>query len=267
MDHQDVRQAASKASDHPALEAAARVGYATSGLLHLLIGWIALQVAFGGSGGKNADQSGALASLASNGAGKAALWVGVVGFLGLAIWQVADGLVGHPGDDKDAWGGRAKAGGKAVVYLALAWSAFQFARGKSSNSRSQSVDFTAKLLDKPGGRALVVVIGLAIIGIGVYHVYKGAKKKFLQDLQDHPGTWATRAGRVGYIAKGVALVIVGFLFAAAGVHKQAKEASGLDGALKSLRDQPFGPALLVVMAIGFAAFGLYSFSRAKHAKV
>ena len=82
-----------------------------------------------------------------------------------------------------------------------------------------------------------------------------------------PGTWATRAGRVGYIAKGVALVIVGFLFAAAGVHKQAKEASGLDGALKSLRDEPFGPALLVVMAIGFAAFGLYSFSRAKHAKV
>jgi hypothetical protein len=266
MDHQDVKQAASQASDHPALEAAARVGYATSGLLHLLIGWITLQVAFGG-GGKNADQSGALSSLAGNGAGKAALWVGVVGFLGLAIWQVADGIVGHPGDDKDAWGGRAKAAGKAIVYLALAWSAFQFARGKSSNSRSQSVDFTSKLLDKPGGRALVVVIGLAVVGVGVYHVDEGAKKKFREELQDHPGTWATRAGQVGYIAKGVALVIVGFLFVAAGVHKQAKEASGLDGALKSLRDQPFGPALLVVMAIGFAAFGLYSFSRAKHAKV
>ena len=267
MDHQDVKQAASRASDHPALEAAARVGYATSGLLHLLIGWITLQVAFGGNGGKNADQSGALASLAGNGAGKAALWVGVVGFLGLAVWQLADAVVGHPGGDKDAWGGRAKAAGKAVVYLALAWSAFQFARGRTSDSRSQSVDFTAKLLDKPGGRALVVAIGLAIIAVGVYHVHKGWTKKFLQDLQDHPGTWATRAGRIGYIAKGVALVIVGFLFAAAGVHEQAKEATGLDGALKSLRDEPFGPALLVVMAVGFAAFGLYSFSRAKHARV
>jgi hypothetical protein len=266
MDHQDVKQAASKAADHPALEAAARVGYATSGLLHLLIGWITLQVAFGG-GGKNADQSGALASLASNGAGKATLWVGVVGFLGLALWQVADAIVGHPGDDKDAWGGRAKAIGKAVVYLALAWSAFNFARGKASNSRSQSIDFTAKLLEKPGGRALVVIVGLAVIGVGIYHVYKGAKKKFLQDLKDHPGTWATRAGRVGYIAKGIALVIVGILFVAAGVHKQAAEATGLDGALKSLRDQPFGTALLVVMAVGFAAFGLYSFSRAKHARV
>lgn len=266
MDHQDVKQAASKAADHPALEAAARVGYAVSGLLHLLIGWITLQVAFGG-GGKNADQSGALASLAGNGAGKAALWVGVVGFVGLAIWQVADAVVGHPGQDKEAWGGRAKAVGKAVVYVALAWSAFNFARGRSSDSRSQSVDFTAKLLEKPGGRALVVVIGLGVIGIGIYHVYKGAKKTFLQDLQDHPGTWATRAGRVGYVAKGVALVIVGFLFVAAGFHKQAKEATGLDGALKSLRDEPFGPVLLVIMAVGFAAFGLYSFARAKHAKV
>jgi hypothetical protein len=266
MDHQQVTRAASQASNNSALEAAARVGYATSGLLHLLIGWIALQVAFGGSG-KNADQSGALASLAGNGAGKAALWVGVVGFLGLAIWQLADALVAHPGGDKDAWGGRAKAVGKLVVYLALAWSALQFARGRSSDSRSQSVDFTATLLEKPGGRALVIVIGLVVIGVGIHHVYKGAKKKFLEDLKDHPGTFATRAGQIGYIAKGAALGIVGFLFAAAGIHKQAAKASGLDGALKSLRDEPFGTVLLVLMAAGFAAFGLYSFARAKHAKV
>ncbi len=265
MDGHDVKQAASEASDHPVLETAARVGYATSGLLHLLIGWITLKIALGKSG--HADQSGALASLASNGAGKLALWIGVLGFLGLAIWQVADAIVGHPGDDKDAWGGRIKAGSKAVVYLALAWSAFGFARGKQSNSRTQSVDFTASLLDKPGGRILVIVIGIVVIAVGVYHVYKGAKKTFLKDLVDHPGTWATRAGQIGYIAKGVALVIVGLLFAAAGFHKRAKEASGLDGALKSLRDQAFGTTLLVIMALGFAAFGVYSFARARHAKV
>ena len=161
----------------------------------------------------------------------------------------------------------------AVVGLMLAGTAacthmrMPLTRAQVEKTPNACVDFTASLLDKPGGRVLVIIIGIAVIAVGAYHVYKGAKKKFLQDLQDHPGTWATRAGRVGYIAKGVALVIVGFLFCAAGVHKQAKEASGLDGALKSLRDQPFGPALLVVMAVGFAAFGLYSFSRAKHAKV
>ncbi len=268
MSHHDVTRAASRASDHPALETLARVGYAVSGLLHLLIGWITLQVALGGGGGgKNADQSGALESLAGNGLGKATLWLAVLGFVGLAIWQLADAVVGHPGDDAEAWGGRAKAGGKAVIYLALGWSSFNFARGKSSNSRSQSVDFTAKLLEKPFGRTLVVVIGLAVIAVGAYHVYKGAKKKFLDDLETNPGTWATRAGQVGYIAKGAALAIVGILFVGAGLHKQAKEASGLDGALKSLSDKPFGTTLLVLMAVGFAAFGLYGFARAKHAKV
>jgi hypothetical protein len=268
MDGHDVKQAATRASDHPALQAAARAGYATSGLLHLLIGWIALQVAFGGGGGgKNADQSGALASLAGNGLGKLLLWLGVIGFLGLALWQLTDAVIGHPGKDSEAWADRAKAAGKAVVYLALGWSAFRFARGSSSNSRAQSVDFTATLLHKPGGRVLVVLIGAGVVVVGGYHVYKGAKKKFLEDLQGNPGRFATRAGQVGYAAKGVALVIVGFLFVAAGLHQQAKEATGLDGALKSLRDQPFGVVLLVVMALGFAAFGLYSFARAKFAKV
>lgn len=266
MNTHDLTRAASRASDHPTLEAAARVGYAVSGLLHLLIGWIALQVAFGSSG-KNADQSGALSSLAQNGLGKLLLWVGVVGFLGLALWQAADAIVARASSDKDLWAHRLKSGGKAVVYLALAWSAFSFARGKQTNSKTQTVDFTAKLLQEPGGRILVVLIGLAVIAVGIYHVHKGWKRKFLQDLEDHPGPWATRAGRIGYIAKGAALVIVGILFAAAGLHQQAAQATGLDGALRSLRNQPFGPVLLSAMALGFAAYGLYSFARAKHAKV
>jgi hypothetical protein len=266
MDGHDVKQVAREASDHPALEGAARAGYAVSGLLHLLIGWIALQVAFGHSG-KNADQSGALGSLAHNTLGEVLLWLGVVGFLGLAVWQVADAIVGHPGEGKDAWAGRTKAVAKALVYLALAWSTFTFARGRTSDSKSQSVDFTSSLMEKPGGRFLVVVVGLVVLGVGAYHVHKGWSRKFLRDLEEHPGTWATRAGRVGYIAKGVALGIVGILFCAAGIHHNATEATGLDGALKSLRGQPFGTVLLVAMALGFAAFGLYSFARARHAKV
>lgn len=261
MSRHDVERAASRARDNPALEGAARVGFVVSGLLHLLIAWIALQVAFGGSGGKQADQSGALATLAGNGLGRALLWLAVAGFLGLALWQLTEAVVGPGAAD------RLKAGGKLVVYLALAWSAFSFARGSSKNSRSQSVDFTATLLGKPGGRLLVILVGLGVLVVGAYHVYKGWTKKFLEDLSDHPGTWATWAGRVGYIAKGVALAIVGVLFVSAGVHKRAKEAAGLDGALKSLLDKPLGPVLLVAMAVGFAAYGLYSFARARHARV
>jgi hypothetical protein len=264
----DVISTARQASDHPALETAARVGYAVSGLLHLLIGWIALQVAWGmGGAGKNADQSGALQSLAGNGAGKLALWVGVIGFLGLGLWQLADAAFGHPGSDKDAWMGKVKAFSKAVVYLALAWTTFRFASGGSSDSKSQTMDLTQTLMSKPGGRWLVGIVGLVVIGVGVYHVWKGATEGFLRDLEDDPGTWPVRAGVVGYIAKGVALAVVGGLFCLAALHANPKEAKGLDGALRTLKDQPFGPGLLTAVALGIAAYGIYSFSRARHAKV
>jgi hypothetical protein len=266
MDEHDVKRVAHRASSNPALEAGARAGYAVTGVLHLLIGWIALQVALGNTS-KNADQSGALASLADNALGRVLLWVAVVGFLGLALWQLVDAAVGHPGDDKRAWADRGKAVAKAILYLVLAWYAFSFARGVSKDSKEQTVDFTASLMDKPGGRFLVVLVGLVVFGVGGYHVYKGWRKKFLEDLEEHPGRWATRAGQVGYVAKGVALAIVGVLFCTAGVHGNAREATGLDGALKTLRDEPFGTVVLVVIALGFAAFGLYSFSRARHAKV
>jgi hypothetical protein len=266
MDGHDVKRVAHQASRSPALDAGARAGYAVSGLLHVLIGWITAQVALGNSA-KDADQSGALAALAGNSLGRLLLWVAVVGFVGLALWQLVDAVVGHPGGDARAWGDRGKALAKAILYLALAWSAFSFARGASKSSSKQTVDFTSTLLDKPGGRFLVVLVGLVVVAVGAYHVHKGWRKKFLEDLEDHPGRWPTRAGQLGYVAKGVALAIVGFLFGAAGIHGNAQEATGLDGALKSLRDEPLGTVLLLVMALGFAAYGLYSFSRSRHAKV
>jgi hypothetical protein len=266
VDTHDVKLAAARATDHPALEAAARTGYATSGLLHLLIGWVALEVALGRSS-KPADQSGALSELAGNTVGTVVLWVGVVGFLGLGVWQAADLVLAHGTDAREVWARRAKSLAKCVVYLVLSWTAFSFARGQARSSRSQTVDFTATVLRKPGGASLVVVVGLVVIAVGLYHLYKGWTKGFLRDLEDHPGTWAVRAGQVGYIAKGVALGIVGMLFVAAGLHRSPGEASGLDGALRTLRDKPFGTGLLVAMAVGFAAYGIYSFSRARHAKV
>lgn len=262
MDTNDVKSAASRANDNPALENAARLGYATSGVVHLLIGWLAIQVALE-DGQKSADQSGALQSLAENPLGRVALWLAVVGFVGLAIWQVSEAVIGR-GKTSD----RVKAGAKAVVYAFLAVSAFTYAKGSSGQSSSQqSVDFTSTLMGQPAGRVLVGAVGVAVIAVGGYHVYKGWTKKFLEDLEGHPGRWAVNAGRFGYIAKGIALAVVGLLFVLAAVNSNADEATGLDGALHKLRDAPFGVALLVVVALGFVSFAIYSFARARHAKV
>lgn len=258
-----MKTAAHRAGDSKPLEWGARLGYAVSGLLHLLIGWIALKVAWS-SGGGSADQSGALGTLARSPGGPLVLWVAVVGFALLALWQLTDAVTGGSGGEASD---RAKAAGKMVVYAALAWTALKFASGSSTSSRAQTEDFTATLMQHSGGRLLVGAIGVAVVGVGGYHVYKGWAKRFLQDLQEHPGDWAVQAGRAGYIAKGVALVVVGFLFLVAAVRKAPSKASGLDGGLRTLREAPAGTWLLSLVAVGIAAYGVYCFARARYGRV
>ena len=257
---------ARKAADNPWLERAARVGFVVSGLLHILIGYIAVQVAWSRPNAR-ADQSGALGMLSRHSWGDVVLWVGVVGFAALGVWQLTEALLPRVGDIKDQLGERAKALAKGVVYLVLAVTTLSFARGTGSSSSKQSRDFTASLMAHPGGRVLVVVVGLAVIAVGGYHVYKGVKKKFCEDLVGDPGPVVEHLALAGYVAKGIALGIVGVLFCVAGLRHQPSKASGLDGALRTLREQPLGGVLLTIVALGFAAYGLYSFARARRARL
>jgi len=246
-------------------ELAARGGYAVSGVLHVLIGVLAVQVALGG-GGESADQSGALAQIADTPFGGAMLWVGAVALLALAAWQAAEAIRGR-GEKSD----RAKSAAKAVVYLALAVSAAAFAMGSGSSSEGQTQDATAGLMEAPGGRALVVVVGLGVVAVAVYHVIKGIRQKFLQDLRGVPrgqaGNAVTKAGTVGYVAKGVALALIGFAFVIAGITSDPAQAQGLDGALHELRDQPAGVAALIAVGLGLACYGAYSFVRSRYARM
>lgn len=245
-------------------ELGARAGYAASGLVHVLIGVLAAQLALGSSSG-SADESGAFAAIAANPFGAVVLWFSVVAFVALAAWQAAAALSGAAGEATD----RVKAGAKAVVYLALAFTAFSVVRGGSGGG--QTSDATATLMQSTGGRLLVGAIGLGVLAVGAYHVYKGVQKKFLEDLTRLPsgtaGRVARRAGVVGYAAKGVALGIVGVLFVLAAVRSDPQEASGLDGALQALRDAPAGPALLLLVAAGLVAFGVYCGVRSRFGRL
>ncbi|WP_295697666.1 DUF1206 domain-containing protein [Lapillicoccus sp.] len=260
MDTTDVGRAARSAGDHPALENAARLGYAVSGLLHLLIAWLGLQLALG-TGTGSADQSGALQTLAGTAVGRVLLWVAVVGFLGLGLWQLVELLA--RGDASD----RLKSGAKTVLYLLLSATSFAWARGTGRSSSSQSVDVTASLMKEPFGRVLVAVVGVVVVGVGGYHVVKGWRRRFLDDLVSHPGRVAEAAGRIGYVAKGIALIVVGVLFVVAARRDTARGSTGLDGALRTLLALPYGQVLVALVAVGFAAYAVYSFARARHAKV
>ena len=149
------------------------------------------------------------------------LWVCVVGFLLLAVWQLFEAAIGY-GETSD----RLKAAAKGVTYLFFAWTTFKVGQGASSSAEKQTEDFTAGLMGSPGGRLLVGVVGLVVLGIAGYHVYKGWTKKFLEDLREHPGDWAVTAGRIGYIAKGIALVIVGLLLPRRGLAGRPRQGAG-----------------------------------------
>ena len=253
-----LAKAAGGVSDNPVVDAGARAGYAANGLLHLLIAWLALQVAFG-SGGAKADPSGAMAVVAGTPVGMVVLIAVVVAFVLLAVWQFAESVRGRGAD-------RIKAVAKAVTYLVLAWGAVSFLRGLGGSGSAQATDLTSALMALPFGVILVGAVGAAVVGIGGYHIYKGWAEKFRSDLASTPSRFVIIAGRVGYIAKGVALIAVGGGLISAAMQHRPSQSQGLDGALHNMVTLPLGQALVAVVAVGFAAYGLYSFSRARRAR-
>ncbi|MCB7135443.1 DUF1206 domain-containing protein [Cellulosimicrobium marinum] len=259
------KSGARSARSSKTLEMLARAGYAVSGVLHLVVGVLAVQVATGSASSEEASQTGALAAIAETPGGSALLWFAVVAFAALGLWQLTVALSGSPKTSD-----RLKAVGKALVYLALGALAVQVVTGASSGS-GQEESFTARLMQNPGGVLVVGAVGVGIVVAGVYHVVKGWKKKFLQDLRGGTGgtvgTAVVQLGRVGYIAKGVALGVLGALFVVAAVQNDPEQAGGLDAAFATVAAQPFGTALLVAIGLGFAAYGLYSFARARYARM
>jgi hypothetical protein len=268
MVNSSARAPLQKAANSRPVETLARVGYAVNGLLHGLIGGLAVAVALGA--GREADQSGALGALASSPWGAALLWVMVVGLAALGLWQLLQTALVRKSDSKRRWGARLKEASKALAYLAVAATALRFATGGSSDSGKQTQDFSAGLLSQPFGVALLLLVAALVIGIGVSFVVKGVRKRFLADIRKPAGS-ARKAtevvGVIGYSAKGVALVVVGILFGVAALTANPDKATGLDGALKALAELPFGAAVLIAIGIGFLAYGLYCVVRARRARL
>jgi hypothetical protein len=255
----DTRSAAVSAHDNVWFERVARAGFGASGLLHLLIAWIVLQLALGDGG--NADQSGALATLAAQPGGAAMLWVAAVVLAALGVWQLVETFVEQ--DLKD----RIKAAAVGIVYLALAVSAAKFAMGSGQSSSSQNAGMSAKMMQSGWGIAVLVVVALVLIGVGGYHVYKGATKGFLDEITVSGSKAVTWAGIVGYVAKGLVLIGAGILVIIATITSDPSKASGVDAAVKALGHAPFGKVLLILAAIGLAAYGGYNFVKARYAKM
>jgi hypothetical protein len=267
-----VRTQARSAVRNPAVDRVLRVlarsGYVASGLIHLLLGYLAVRVALH-QGGRS-DQSGAIQEIGRLPGGPVLLWVITVGLFGLGLWLILAAVFAVGVGDAKRWVKTVELAAKAAAYIALGATALTFALGSSSDSRSSTQQASADVLGLPGGQLLLGLIGLVAIGVGGYMVAKGARRGFRKDLRipsGRAGTAVTVLGVVGYVAKGVAVAVVGVLFVIAAVTFDPEKATGLDGALKSLVSLPFGAVLLVAVGVGLIAFGVYTFFRARYARL
>lgn len=257
------RDLAETAREHPVLDVIARSGYVVLGLLHLLVGWLAIRIATG-SGSGEASNSGALAQIAEAPGGRVALWLAVAGLGALSLWRLLQVAVGPELKH------RVKGAALGVVYLSLAATTATFAGGASTSDGEKASDVTATVLNQPAGAVAVGIGGLVIVGVGLYSIYQGISRKFVENLErgaesGNVGTAIVATGVVGYIARGVAFAVLGGLVVWAALTNDPEKAGGLDAALRYIGEQPFGMVLLIVVGVGLMMYGLFCLARARYA--
>ena len=268
-----ARYASRRASSSRGMELLARTGLAARGVMYVIIGWIAVQIAFGHSG-TEADRSGAVHLIAKTPFGSVALWLLVIGFIGMALWRLSEAAYGAAGPGGHKTSTRVAALARAVFYGFVAYGILKYALGVGSpaSSNQQSVDLTASAMKLPGGRLIVALIGLAFVAGGAYLAYSAWQKKFRKRLELSRMSARTRRmvewlGQIGGIARGAVFATAGIFLVIAAARYQPQQAKGIDSSLRALAGTPLGPWLLVVVALGLITFGAYSLCEARWRRV
>ncbi|MEO7001984.1 MAG: DUF1206 domain-containing protein [Ktedonobacterales bacterium] len=274
-----VQQRAGNAVARPWYAAVARTGFVAKGVVYIVIGWLAVETATH-AGGATPDQRSALLSLYAQPFGKVLLAIVGLGLLAYAVTSFIRAAIDPEHEGHDAKGTATRIGNAVigVTYTSLGIGALQLAlfahasTGVNKGSNATTQDYTARLLAAPAGVALVTLVGLIVAGAAIALAYQAISGHFTRNFSMEQMSAITRrvvtiVGRCGLLALSVVLAIVAlFLLVAAWQHNPG-QAKGLSGALATLAQQPFGPALLVVVALGLFAYGIYSFAEARYRRV
>jgi Domain of Unknown Function (DUF1206) len=271
MSTMTARRAGRAAAQSVWVERAGRVGLVAKGVSYALIGVLAIQIPLG-QGGQAADRQGVLHRLATESWGGAALMALAIGFAGYALWRFTDAAFDRQGEGTDATGvaKRVKSLGVAVLYTASAVAAFSLVRSsRSTATGGNEQEETARVLEWPAGRWIVLAVAAGFLADGLYNGYRAWTTKFRDRLDEREmhGTvkrWAIRSGVVGHLARGTVFAIIGIFLGRAAIDYDPSEAVGIDGALLELVEQPLGPVLLGLVAAGLIAYAVYCLVEARY---
>ena len=247
----------------------ARAGFAARGVVYAIMGILAIKLALG-SGGTNADQQGALRTIAEQPFGKVLLILVAIGLGGYALWRLARAALGHGQEGSDSGFDRIAALASGVAYAGLCAMAVKILLG--SGGSGDAKEQTAGVFGWPAGPWLVGVAGVVLIGVGLYQGYRGISKDFLKDskteqMSARTRRWVEWIGTFGLLARAVVFSLVGVFLIKAAVDFNPKKAVGLDGALAKVDHASYGPFFLALIAVGLIAFGTYSLSDARFRRI
>ncbi|MGJ7880882.1 DUF1206 domain-containing protein [Streptomyces rochei] len=270
---QTGRGRARRAANGSTAEGAARAGLTARGVIYLLVGVLALQIAFG-TGNREADRGGALAELADKPFGAVLLWALGAGLVGMALWRLSEALFGATGKDGHTAKKRLPAAARCVFYAFVAYSVLAFAAGSGGGGSSdrQSRDVTAKVMEMPAGQWIVGLAGAGIVVAGVVIAVQALRRSYHKKLK--LGELSPRIRRLvdvtgvgGGAARGIVFAVAGGFALRAAVDYEPDRAKGLDDTLRSFAETPLGPWLLVLVAAGLVLFGVFSFALARWRRV
>ncbi|MGG6265538.1 DUF1206 domain-containing protein [Leptolyngbya sp. AN03gr2] len=271
----EIKQPMQRTASHPAFEKLARFGYAAKGTVYFVVGLLAAQAAVG-TGGRTTDTSGALQEILTQPFGKLLLSVVAIGIMGYVLWRLAQAVLDPEGT------GRANRAKRivqrigyltsAIAYSGLAITAIKLILGTGGTDGEAPEDWTELLLAQPFGQWLVGLAGLVVLGVGLSYFYQVYTAKFqrhfkLNQMNATERIWAKRLGQFGIASRGVVFSMIGVFVMLAALHSDASEVRGLGEALAVLAQQPFGPLILGIVALGLIAYSIYSLIEARYRQI
>lgn len=250
-----------------------RFGYVAKGIVYTLIGVLAVLTAIG-AGGETTGSSGALKRIGEAPFGRYLLVAIGVGLVGYALWRFVQAFMDTENKGTDAKGIAVRLAYFVIglVHIGLAIPAFALASGNGGGNGNSAPAWTAQLMSQPFGRWLVGIVGAAVFARGAFHLYRAYSAKFreklkMREMSAAEEKWAIRLGRVGYAARGIVFAIIGIFLAVAAIKADPQQARGLDGALDTLAQQPWGSVVLGVVALGLTAYGIFMFVQARYRRM
>ncbi|MDT8305522.1 MAG: DUF1206 domain-containing protein [Anaerolineae bacterium] len=268
QDAQDLLAEAQDAKDDaaPVVTRMARFGYVVDGVVYLLVGLLALDASLGARS-PNVSREEALRAIVAEPLGRGLLVLIAVGLVAYAIGHLFMAARDPAKETKKGIANLVNRSAHALnglITLSLALVAGQLGLGlgpKTSDGRTPA-DWTRELLALPLGQALVIGVGLGLLGLALHQIHKAITANFrnvmrLDEMSDRQEMWLTSLGRVGYAVRSIIYGLMGIFLIQASRNFNPDEARGLGQTLVAIASQEYGLYLLAAVAAGFIAFGIY----------